>query len=89
VPYSSTHSRGRRGLEPSSGGLGELVPKNRDAFHLKVFTSERGGLVYVHAGAVFICFVAVNNPNRKRMEIVGQEVGGNIPKMHEQWIHFL
>ena len=81
---SRTHSRWRRGLKPSSGGLRELIPEDCYAFHLEVFMSERGGLVYVHTGAVLVRFVTVNNPNRKQMEVVGQEGGENIPKMYEQ-----
>ena len=84
APCSSTHSRWRRGLEPCSGGLRELVPEDRDAFHLKVFMSKRGGLVNVHAGGVLVCFVTINNPNRKQMEVVGQKGGENIVQMYEQ-----
>lgn len=68
LTISQTHETDRWRWRRFASGvrhIGELHPKQGDAFDLQVFVHKSGGLMHVDVRVLLICLITVNNPGKK------------------------
>lgn len=83
---SQTHETNRRrGRRLASGvrHIGELHPKQGDAFDLQVFVRKSGWLMHVDVRVLLIRLITVNDPGKKKQKNTGiNEITANLQQVN-------